>query len=79
MTRTPADAAMVAAFYKAEVPLTRENYIEFAWAGLDTSNWSEEDEAQLPEELQDWSLFSYDADADAFSYHGPRPQTRVVD
>jgi hypothetical protein len=38
------------------VPVTRENYIELNW-GKPLPMWDAELEAQLPEELQDWSLF----------------------
>ena len=38
------------------VPITRENYIDAAWGG-EPPPWNAELEAQLPEELQDWSLY----------------------
>ena len=41
---------------KAGTPVTRENYIEMAW-GLPLPPWTAELEMELPEELQDWSLF----------------------
>jgi hypothetical protein len=41
---------------EAGVPVTRENYIEAAW-GLPLPEWTAELEAELPKELQDWSLF----------------------
>ena len=39
-----------------EIPVTRENYIAAAW-GEPLPEWTRELEAELPEELQDWSLF----------------------
>src|SRR5580704_3631078 len=39
-----------------EIPVTRENYIAAAW-GDPLPEWTRELEAELPEELQDWSLF----------------------
>lgn len=41
---------------KANVPVTRESYIEMAW-GLPLPPWTAELERELPKELQDWSLF----------------------
>ena len=41
---------------EAGIPVTRENYIDLAW-GNPLPQWTAELEAQLPEELQDWSLF----------------------
>ena len=37
--------------------VTREEYIAFNWAGIDIPEWTPEHEAELPEELQDMSLF----------------------
>ena len=36
--------------------MTRENYISLAW-GDPLPDWTPDLEAELPEELQDWSLF----------------------
>jgi hypothetical protein len=41
---------------EAGVPVTREGYIELSW-GNPLLPWTVELEAQLPKELQDWSLF----------------------
>jgi hypothetical protein len=41
---------------RAGIPVTRQNYIEAAW-GEQRPDWTAEHEMQLPEELQDWSLF----------------------
>jgi hypothetical protein len=41
---------------KAGVPVTRESYIEMAWA-KPLPQWTAELEMELPTELQDWSLF----------------------
>lgn len=38
------------------IPVTRENYIGHAWPGDDMPEvWTNEHEAMLPRELQDWS------------------------
>lgn len=39
-----------------DLPITRENYIEQNY-GTRKLDWNAEDELDLPEELQDWSLF----------------------
>ena len=41
---------------EAGLPVTRANYIEIAW-GLPVPEWTAELELELPEELQDWTLF----------------------
>jgi hypothetical protein len=41
---------------KCDIPVTRENYIAANW-GEPLPEWTRELEAELPEELQDWSLF----------------------
>jgi len=42
---------------EAGIPVTRENYyIAMNW-GEPVPEWTAELEAELPEELQDWSLF----------------------
>jgi hypothetical protein len=41
---------------KYVIPITRANYIEFAY-GCSEDNLDAELEADLPEELQDWSRF----------------------
>jgi hypothetical protein len=41
---------------KAGVEVTRENYINLVW-GEPLPEWTAELEDELPEELQDWSLF----------------------
>ncbi len=38
------------------IPVTRENYIDLAW-GANPPEWNAELEAELPQELQNWSLF----------------------
>jgi len=40
-----------------DIPVTRENYIDLNWLGEPPDPWTPEDEEQLPEELQDWSVF----------------------
>jgi hypothetical protein len=41
------------------IPITRENYVEFN-LGEQPEPWTAEHEAELPEELQDWSAFDED-------------------
>jgi hypothetical protein len=36
----------------AGIPLTRENYIAYAWGGTPPEEWSAEHEADLPEMFQ---------------------------
>ena len=38
------------------IPITRKNYVAFNW-GKKPKPWTAEHEAELPEELQDWSAF----------------------
>jgi hypothetical protein len=40
----------------AGLAITRENFILYNWAGIPVE-WDDEHEAELPEDLQDWSLF----------------------
>jgi hypothetical protein len=42
---------------KAGIPITREEYIYTAYMGQPPEEWTAELEAELPEELQDWSQF----------------------
>jgi len=58
---------------KEGMPITRDNYIRRNWAGLDVSNWSALDEDELPEDLQNWSLF--EARGDRLVYIGPPIET----
>jgi hypothetical protein len=41
---------------RSGIPVTRQNYIDAAW-GNELPEWDAELEAQLPPDLQDWSLF----------------------
>jgi hypothetical protein len=45
---------------RLKVPITRENFIDFAYLGDPPDPWTCEDEASLPIELQDWAAFSND-------------------
>ena len=45
---------------KTGVPVTRENYIGLAWGEPLPEPWTAELEMELPEELQDWTLFEMD-------------------
>jgi hypothetical protein len=47
---------VTALLHEAGIPVTRENYIELNW-GEPLPQWTSELEAELPDELQDWSLF----------------------
>jgi hypothetical protein len=51
------DDGIVQTLRRAGVPVTRENYIKSNWAGIMPEEWTAEDEAELPEELQDHNLF----------------------
>jgi hypothetical protein len=45
------------------VEVTRETYISLNWFGQDIEDeWTPEHEAELPEHLQDWSLFVEQSD-----------------
>lgn len=68
MSDTPGTKALLKTM-RTQGPITREDYIGTNWAGLDVSNWSFEDEAELPEELQDWTLF--EAKGGKLVYKGP--------
>jgi len=39
------------------IEVTRESYINVAWADQIPDPWTAEEEGMLPEELQDWDLF----------------------
>lgn len=41
---------------RAGIPHTREDYIALAW-GEPLPEWTADLESELPEDLQDWSLF----------------------
>lgn len=41
----------------ADIPRTREDYIAVAWGDEPPVPWTAELESELPEDLQDWSLF----------------------
>jgi hypothetical protein len=48
----------LAAFMRKEkIPLTRKNYIALTYVGELPDDWTRENEADMPAELQDWSLF----------------------
>jgi hypothetical protein len=47
---------VIALMKEAGIPVTRKNYIATSW-GEPLPEWTAELEAELPEELQDWSLF----------------------
>jgi len=51
-----ADDVLVRSMRKNGQPVTRENYIALAWPEVPVP-WLPEHEAELPEELQDWSVF----------------------
>ncbi len=47
------------------VPITRKKYIALNWGSNIPDPWTPNDEDMLPDQLQDWSLFSAD---DKFIY-----------
>jgi hypothetical protein len=55
------------------LPRTRENWIANAWGGLAIEEWTPEHERELPEDLQDWSLFTYEDGQ--LTYTGPKIET----
>ncbi|HEX8836689.1 MAG TPA: hypothetical protein VF748_07120 [Candidatus Acidoferrum sp.] len=50
------DDDVVQSLLRNNLPLTRQNYIEQAWGEVPVP-WTAEHEAELPEQLQDWSQF----------------------
>jgi len=52
---TLADDPIVQLLQAAEVEVTRENWIDANWGAEIPDPWTAEHEADLPEELQDWS------------------------
>jgi hypothetical protein len=42
---------------KNGIEVTRQNFIDLNWMDNPPAVWTAEEEAQLPEELQDWSQF----------------------
>jgi hypothetical protein len=48
---------------RAGLPWTRENYIRFNW-GVVPEEWTAEHEEELPQELQDCSIFNAPNQAD---------------
>jgi hypothetical protein len=46
---------MVALLRAENVPVTRENWIDLSYGHEVPSPWTAECEAELPEDLQDWS------------------------
>jgi hypothetical protein len=55
--QTFSDDALVAFMLREKIPLTRKNYIALNYLGELPDDWKPKDEADLPEKLQDWSLF----------------------
>lgn len=52
------DSPVVDSMIKSGIPVTRENYIRCNWTpDIMPDPWTVEDEAELPEELQDYTLF----------------------
>jgi hypothetical protein len=39
------------------IPVTRENFIALNWPGGKPDPWEADHEADLPDELQDWTAF----------------------
>lgn len=55
--QTLSDDPLVALMRREKIPLTRKNYIALSYLGVLPDDWTPKDEADLPEKLQDWSLF----------------------
>jgi hypothetical protein len=70
---TPGMESIIRCMKRDGTDLTRENYIAYAWAGQDLAAWTFEDENELPEGLQDWSLF--EQRGDNLVYVGPDIET----
>lgn len=52
------DSPIVKSMRKHGIPVTRENYIRENWTpDIMPDPWTVEDEAELPDELQDYALF----------------------
>lgn len=51
---------VVALMREAGVPVTRAGYIDVNWGSTPPTPWTVEDEAELPEELQDYSWVKLD-------------------
>jgi hypothetical protein len=49
---TPGQEAILSIMRKHGVPITRANYIATNWPDYDPETWTAEDEAELPEFLQ---------------------------
>jgi len=58
---------------EAGVKVTRESFIDVAYLGTPPDPWTALDEGELPDELQDWSLFE-ERGADLV-YTGPALQS----
>ena len=52
---------LAALMRRANVPLTRQNYIDLAYGNTPPVPWTAEDESDLPEELQNWAPFNTQA------------------
>lgn len=68
---TAGQRAVIALIKMDGDPVTRESYIAAAYGGDMPDPWTAEDEAELPEELQDWSQFEGMAE-DAYRADQPR-------
>ena len=55
---------------KLNIPITRQNFIDFNWGGTPPDPWSLEAEAQIPTDLQDWSVFGKKFEDE---YYGDEP------
>jgi hypothetical protein len=55
--QTLSDDPLAAFMRKEKIPLTRKNYIALTYLGELPDDWTRENEADLPDKLQDWSLF----------------------
>lgn len=57
---TEAQQELIDLMKQSGIKITRENYIDAAW-GQPLPEWDSDHELELPEELQDWTLFEADA------------------
>jgi hypothetical protein len=53
----PMDDVVLELLHELKMPVTRENYLKIAYLGDPPEEWGAELEAELPEELRDWSQF----------------------
>lgn len=70
---TPGMESTIRCMQRDGYELTRANYIAYNWSGVDVGGWTPELENELPDSLQDWSLF--EQRGDNLVYIGPDIET----